>query len=362
MVSPYSPNQPIATCQRCGTPLIPGETRCRTCGYQQNMPQPGFSEQHQAKGLLSRYSEGSPRTNSDGYQEQQNIAHTAFPARQWSLKTSFEQNSHYQPFPTAAPQALLTQEQSSTREKQRPNTGMIAGIVLLLVALIGGGVLAYLYFAGKPDSTTSVKATIHQVVATPTSQPLFSDNFTDNAHQWSLQSYPGQFSVSLQNSSLILESDNNRLLWEPIPGNQKYGDFQLMVDAVLSKGSQDNGYGVYIRSSLDQNGAFATYYRFELYGDGTFAVFKSGSDANAAPTRLVNYTATSAIQKQGAVNHITILAQGSKLQLSVNGSVLSTISDSIYSSGTIALFVSNLQNAPAGTQAQFSHLAIYPVQ
>jgi len=252
-------------------------------------------------------------------------------------------------------------QRPTTPKKQRPKVGMIVSIMLLLFAIIGASTLGYLYFTRKSGGSSMASAnTTYSVATTPTTPPLFSDNFSDNTHQWSLQSYPGQFSVSIQKSALILESDNNKLLWELVPGNKTYGNFRLSVDATLSKGSQDNGYGIYFRSSLDQTGTLATYYRLELYGDGTFALFKSGADANAIPTRLVDYMATPAIQKQGTVNHITILARGQTLQLSVNGYVLSTVTDASYASGAIALFVSNLQNAPAGAQVQFSHLAIYP--
>ncbi len=43
-------------------------------------------------------------------------------------------------------------------------------------------------------------------------------------------------------------------------------------------------------------------------------------------------------------------------------SVISTASATNYTSGNIALFVSNLQKAPASAAATFSHLAIYPAQ
>lgn len=455
MVSPFLPEQSVPTCQRCGSPLFPQETRCRTCGYVQNVSQQQVSrgpsefqnpspysapqaiqepftprqnspEQKQFKGLLGRYGGGaSPSQESNsanqGWQTQQPFGEASFPfarSPEMPQPSSFQQSRQesrepfgssvppasftHAPFPQGGaenpwqPQSFAAQQQNNapfaqqaqpswgqsqqpfTNEgishaqqyqpviprKQRPKIGMIAGIVLLLVALVAGSTLGYFYLTrhtatGSIGGTASAN-TKHPVAATPTAPPLFSDTFADNSHQWNLQSYPGQFSVSVQNNALTMESDNNKLLWELVPGKQTYGNFQLSLDVVLSKGSQDNGYGVYFRSGLDQTGGLTTYYRFELYGDGTFALFKSGADANAAPTRLVDYTATSAIKKQGTVNHITILARGQTLQLSINGFVLSTITDASYTSGAIALFVSNLQNAPAGAQAQFSHLAIYP--
>lgn len=243
------------------------------------------------------------------------------------------------------------------------NIGKIVGVVVLLLVVLGGSFLAYTFLF--PHKTTQ-QATSNTTTsyASPKGSPLFHDEFANNANGWNIQSYPGEFSVALGNGSLKLENDNNKLLWELVPGDKKYGDFQLSVDAVLSKGSQDNGYGVYIRGALSQNTSITTFYRFELYGDGSFAIFKGTVDANGVVTtpRLVDYTNSSAIQRQGSLNHITINTKGSSLQFIVNDQTLSTISDTTYTSGSIALFVSNLQKAPPGAQATFSHLAIYPAQ
>jgi hypothetical protein len=76
----------------------------------------------------------------------------------------------------------------------------------------------------------------------------------------------------------------------------------------------------------------------------------------------VDYTTSSAILKQGQVNHIAISAKGPTMSLIVNGQTLKTITDNTYASGSIALFVSNLPNTSPGAQATFSHFNIYPPQ
>ncbi|HLX56002.1 MAG TPA: hypothetical protein VKR83_03175, partial [Ktedonobacteraceae bacterium] len=103
--------------------------------------------------------------------------------------------------------------------------------------------------------------------------------------------------------------------------------------------------------------------RFELYGDGTFALFKGSLDANsnAQSTQVTNDTSSAAIQKEGNVNHITIIAKGSNMIFMVNGVTIYTYSDSSYKGGEVALFVSNLPNLPPGAQASFAHLAIFPI-
>jgi hypothetical protein len=87
-------------------------------------------------------------------------------------------------------------------------------------------------------------------------------------------------------------------------------------------------------------------------------------DANGTSTSspLVNYRISPVVQKVGSVNHITIIANGPSMTLIVNGQTLATTSDSSYTSGSIALFVSNIQGAPPSAQATFSKLYIYPSQ
>jgi len=262
-------------------------------------------------------------------------------------------------------------------------------LLICALSLITSIVLGYLYVntLTKPETTVPAKlvtvgvtpthlvqatptyevTTVTPTVApspTPTTPPLFSDSFQDNNNAWDLTSIAGKYSVKIGGGSLVLEDDDNKLLWELIPGTKVYSDFKLVVDATFSQGDQSNGYGVFIRGASNQNNELATYYRFELYGDGTYAVFKGVVDAigNSQSNTLVDYTSDPAIQKQGGVNHIAIIANGPRMTLMVNGQSLTTITDNSYNSGSIALFVSNLPApTPPGAQATFNNLAIYPV-
>ena len=197
----------------------------------------------------------------------------------------------------------------------------------------------------------------------PKAVPLFADSFLNDASGWNLQNSPGNYAVNVSNGTLTMRLDKNKLLWEPLPGTISYGDFTLTVNAVLAKGDQNNGYGLYIRGAANPGSDLATYYRFELYGDGSYAIFKGTVDqnGNSTATKIVNYTLNSAIQKQGKINHIMILAQGASLSFIVNDQMLKTFTDTSYVAGSIALFASNLPEAKPGMQVQFSLLAIYPL-
>jgi len=198
----------------------------------------------------------------------------------------------------------------------------------------------------------------------PKGPALFSDNFLSDAYGWNLQGSPGNYAVTLGNGALTLEIDQHNLLWELLPGERVYSNFILTVNAVLSRGDQNDGYGVYIRGTANQASDLATYYRFELYGDGSYAIFKGTLDTSghSTSTKIVDYTLSPAIQKQGKLNHIMVIAEGTTLSLIVNGQLLKTISDRSYASGSVALFVSNLPQAKPGAQVQFSQFAIYPAR
>lgn len=198
----------------------------------------------------------------------------------------------------------------------------------------------------------------------PKGTPFFSDSFFSDAHGWNLQSSPGNYTVTLGNGVLGLQVEKKNLLWELLPGEKTFSDFTLTVKAVLSGGDQNNGYGVYIRGTPDQETDLGTYYRFELFGDGSYAILKGVRDlsGNTIAAKIVNDTLSPAIRKRGEVNQLMIVANGPALSFVVNGQLLKAVKDTSFSSGSIALFVSNLPQARPGAQAQFSQLAIYPVQ
>lgn len=415
MSSSYPPfgNAPVRPCQRCGMPLPPNEVYCGNCGqYNVNqlnnsVAQPSSNPFWGAAAPQISYSSGqnvgpqsSQPGNFYGASTQQSNTNNFYeaagqPARQSSFYSGPQapfspqqapfgsaplpqpMSSGLQPgaingyqfvgFPQTPAQATTNgyQQGNFSRPPQRksgPRVALILGVVVLLVVLIGGGVFGY-FTLTKPQKT--IQAT---VAATPTpvpkGQPLFKDTFASNNNGWDTTSRTGQFSVKVGNGSMVLEDDNNKLLWEVVPGGKSFGDFFLTTDVVLSKGTADNGYGIYIRSASNVDVEIATYYRFELYGDGTFAVYKGTVDANGTSKSnfLVNYTTSSAILKQGQVNHIAVGAKGTTLTFIVNGQTLKTFSDNSYASGSIALFVSNLPSTTPGAQATFSNFVIYPPQ
>ena len=233
-------------------------------------------------------------------------------------------------------------------------------LVFVIVAVTG------LHAAGISLATLAPRGVATPTVAyvLPKVTPLFADTFVNDASGWNLQSSAGSYQVAVGNGTLTIEVNKNKLLWELLPGEISYSDFTLIVNAVLTQGDQNNGYGLYIRGAPGPGSDLDTYYRFELYGDASYAIFKGILDQNgrSLATKIVDYTLSSAIQKRGKLNRIMLIARGAVLSFIVNGQLLKTFVDTSYASGAIALFASNLPGAKPGAQVQFSQLALYPRQ
>lgn len=351
MSSMYPPHggQTIQNCMRCGLPLMPDMPVCRNCGWYNALPPQQFAN--------SVPNMQGQQTNYNGFANAQPGVYIAPPTMSGNTfqpaMNGYAQGNYYQQQPPQPQQ-----------QKRGPNVVAILLVIVALLLFIGGGSIAGYFFFFKNQSQNTVIITPTAAIVTPSIKPLFSDNFQNNANKWNLTSNSGQYSVTVGGSQMVLEDDHNKLLWEIVPG-QTFSDFRLDVDAKLSKGDKKNGYGVYIRGIASQGIDIGLYYRFELYGDGTYAIYKGTLDANGIPvgTSFTNndYIPNAAIQTEGTTNHITIIARGSSMEFRVNNVSLLTINDSAYRGGEVALFVSNLPSAPPTAQAIFAHLAIFPV-
>lgn len=407
-------------CMRCGTPLALNEGLCSRCGAynppaqgqvgaMQQVPGQGTSglsfgapSQFQQAGRDAWESPGGtggwPHNNL--FADQQQAQQQSMPARQFqqnifssppgtgfadphqsALQTGGLQQAHaHNPF-LAAPQQTGVQRPApwSTLNNQRPawmqqgahdedegpgrkgpGAGVVLVILLLLLALLGGGAFAgYRIFFARHTAGTTPNA---PAVVTPSTPPLFHDTFQQNTANWDLTAPTGA-RITLTGGKLLMESDNNKLYQEPFPGGKTYGDFRVDIDAGLTGGDPKNGYGVYVRGASAQNDPLGLFYRFEVYGDGYFYVYKGSLDANGnlqVQSIAQSQQPSDAISLKGQMNHLTIIARGQTLTWIINGTTVATLKDNSYKSGTMALFVSNVAKVPAGAQATFQNLAVFP--
>jgi hypothetical protein len=267
---------------------------------------------------------------------------------------------HWMPMPPAI-QTHVDNNEDNDDGGKRPGAGVIATIVVLLVVLIGGGSFAALSILRQSGGSAN-NPLVPITIVTPSVTPLFKDTFQNNAAGWDLTAPTGA-KIALSAGKLVLESDNHEIFPVMVPG-KALGNFRLDVNVGLTQGDTTNGYGVYIRASSTQDSTLGLYYRLEVYCDGTFAVYKGieNPTGNTQVTTLKADTSSDAIYKQNRINHLTVIASGTSINFMVNGSVIYSFIDKSYKSGSIALFVSNVSGVPAGAQATFTDLAIFPAQ
>lgn len=114
-----------------------------------------------------------------------------------------------------------------------------------------------------------------------------------------------------------------------IGGN--YADGTFAVDARVSTFSKPGEYGVLFRISQDgANGYGAGVY------DGQYTLFRYD---NGKFVELVPYTANPNIKTGGEVNNLQVAASGNQIALSVNGALVTTITDNTHASGGSGLYV-----------------------
>ena len=309
MSSPYQAVRTALTCPRCNIALPLNETACYNCGY--------------------------------------HLTPTASRLSTTSAKTAISPQTGRQRVPTGPSKRALI-------------TYFIVTLVVILLFSFAGLRASGISLSTLTKPSHKANSAFNESFPIATGTPLFSDRFITDSSGWNQQSIPGSYAVKVGSGVLSLENDKHSLLWEPLPGTTTYSNFQLTATATLTKGDQNNGYGFYIRGAANQGNELATYYRFELYGDGSYAIFKGSTDANGktVDTKLVNFLINPVIAKKGMPNHIRIVARGPRMSFIVNNHILQTVVDSSYSTGSIALFVSNLPEAKPGAQVQFSQLAI----
>lgn len=394
---PPSGGRPPQSCQRCGMSLPPNETRCGNCGFT-NMPGPGGNFPGGSSSNMppsqAGFGPGQPGQFNSGAWGPASGAQLGRPAGPPTASGLFTPLSIPQamtpgpvpvtpgPVPTMPGPGPISQMNNDPfggpvaipiNRGASPTTGrrdlfqnrsvskvrVFMGVIVLIVMIASGSIFALTYVNKQ---TAPPKPTV-VAIPTPKVAATYTDPFVDNSYGWNLASEPGKYVVQIGGGNLTLEDDDHKLLWEQLPGQHSFSDFTLYVDATLTKGDALNGYGIYIRGASNANSDLATYYRFELYGEGAYGIYKGivSDNGESGYTKLVDYTLNNAINKAGKVNKIRITAQGSTLTFMVNGHLLQTLTDTSYSKGTVAFFVSNTTDAKAGAQAQFANFGIYPV-
>jgi Domain of Unknown Function (DUF1080) len=253
----------------------------------------------------------------------------------------------------------------SKHKRKSVIVGFITIFLCLLLLAASGTVLFFIQRqAGKATSSSrqlvTPTDTMTKIARSPTiplvDQPLFYDNFAGKSKGWSLGNAPG-YTRMIANGILTLANSNHNILTESLPTDTIFTDFMVTMSFTVDKADKDDSVGLYVRgdSNLDHD------YRVDIYGDNTYAISKELLNANKTPlvNTLVNPSSTSALHPTGQQNTLTVMMKGPLLVLLINTRIISSVTDTDYTAGQIALFV---QNSPtsSGVEASFRSVAVYP--
>lgn len=208
-------------------------------------------------------------------------------------------------------------------------------IVLLILTLSGCGILR--------EQPTPTPAPVGPLL-------LFEDDFSEPGSGWleaadaeASQGYrDGKFFFGVQAVDLFV--------WDN--ANVNLQDFVLQVETRQVSGGPENSSGVLVRYVDDGN-----FYRFDLSGDGFFAVSKL---ENQEWITLSDWQASEYVKPLGESNAVKIVCQGSRMTFYANGQELISIEDSSFERGDVGLFASTFTD-PA-VEVEFDDLEIWEVE
>jgi hypothetical protein len=235
------------------------------------------------------------------------------------------------------------EDTQTPRRKRDLNVLLIATIITVLLILSFSGLFFIQMSKGKGAQSTTSSETPTPTptptsiyLETPPPQAVFYDTFKNNALGWSITSTEG-YDRTVKPGKLTLTNTNpGTTLIESLPTNAIYGNFTVIVDLTILKADRNDSAGIYVRgdSNLDHD------YRIDLNGDGSFDIAKEYIDSkNTLQTIFLDGPRdSSALNPRGARNTITVVMNGSQLQLFLNNVKVSTVADSDYTTGQVALF------------------------
>jgi hypothetical protein len=177
----------------------------------------------------------------------------------------------------------------------------------------------------------------------------FVQGFTGN---WQLENDELGSSVIVP-EQLLIELNAPNLIQYATLAEPTFSDFSLEVEAGLDHGSTASTYGVLFRMQGPQQ-----FYRFAITADGMYIVERHNPDGSVA--RFTDdWRSTVAINRgAGSRNVLRVDADGPRIDVYVNETLLEEISDTGYQSGNLALSAGTFDGA--GTQVSFDNLFVYP--
>src|SRR5438034_6879322 len=217
-------SSPSRICPQCGIPLASNEMFCNNCGTRYAEQAVGEPAQYASSSSSSSFS-GSPFDNINFGSTRQGTS-PKLPMDTENKLPPQSSSPSADPSPFAGipgvygqPAQLSNGYNQSFQSGKSPNRAFIIGIILLLALVIGGGVLFFVKSKGGNTNVIgngSTSVPVSGATTTPTSIPLFFDNFADNSKGWGLASSSG-YSSTISNNMMTLADSNHKILDMAIP-------------------------------------------------------------------------------------------------------------------------------------------------
>ncbi len=185
---------------------------------------------------------------------------------------------------------------------------------------------------------------------TPSSNILFSDDFSNTSKKWDQVSDGSRTTDYYNNSYRIVVNDTNSDAWAN-PGSEGFTDTRIEVDATKNGGPDDNDFGIICRyTGVD------TFYYGVISSDGYFSIMKMTSDGGK-PIGNENMLQSDSITQGTSTNHIRFDCVGSTLTLYINGDQIDQQTDADYTTGNVGLIAGTFTTA--GTDILFNNFIVY---
>jgi hypothetical protein len=149
--------------------------------------------------------------------------------------------------------------------------------------------------------------------------------------------------------------------WEYAPEGRAFGDFTLSVDARQLTGPSGGTYGVLFRALPKGPGDLTNagyYLGIDASKPEVFLIWTAADNTGHVLARKT----VAAIQQGDGVNHLQAQVSGNKITVTVNGTLVGTVTGPSTAPGAVGIIVVNPQQpaGPAGEGAAFSHLVVTP--
>ena len=179
---------------------------------------------------------------------------------------------------------------------------------------------------------------------------LYSDSFSSNDsfgwyqgsdgnHHWWIDG--GRYHASLANTDWY---------WYVYNEDMTYGltDFRLEIDTYQEGSTTDHGWGIVFRLKGE------SFYSFSISEDGYMGFFLF---SNGVWDDSYDWEECSAIRRNGASNHIEVIALGADFTFIVNGTEVLTAHDTTLTSGSIGFMIDSYDEPNA--QVAFDNLKVW---